>query len=112
MKSNRFQQLLRQIAVLLLLALPGMASHPQVSSEPQLKAAFVVNFLKYVEWPASSASTATICLFGRDTLGSYLSTYEGRLIGGRELRVRRINGPDQVAECQVLFCAGPMVCRF
>ncbi len=103
MKSNRFQQLLRQIAVLLLLALPGMASHPQVSSEPQLKAAFVVNFLKYVEWPASSASTATICLFGRDTLGSYLSTYEGRLIGGRELRVRRINGPDQVAECQVLF---------
>lgn len=42
-------------------------------------------------------------MFGRDTLGSYLSTYEGRLIGGRELRVRRINGPDQVAECQVLF---------
>ena len=98
--------------MLLLLALPGVLGHAQVSSEPQLKAAFLINFLKYIEWPASSASTVTICLFGRDTLGAYLSSYEGRTIGGRELRIRRINGPDQVAECQLLFIPDTEDARF
>ena len=109
---RRFLFALRHFAVLLLLALPGVSSHAQVSSEPQLKAAFLVNFLKYIEWPASNASTATICLFGRDTLGPYLTNYEGRTIGGRELRVRRINGPDQVAECQILFVPDTEDARF
>ena len=40
----------------------------QVGSEQQLKAAFIVNFLKYVEWPEANRG-ASICLFGRDTLG-------------------------------------------
>lgn len=112
MIGRHFLFLLRRFAVLLLLALPGVLGHAQVSSEPQLKAAFLVNFLKYIEWPASSASTVTICLFGRDTLGSYLSSYEGRTIGGRELRIRRINGPDQVAECQLLFIPDTEDARF
>jgi len=98
----RLYHLARRIAVLLLLALPGEYCVGEVATENQLKAAFLVNFLKYVEWP-SNTSTATICLFGRDTLGTYLTTYEGRSIAGRELRIHRITGPDQVAACQVLF---------
>lgn len=112
MTGHRFFFLLRRFAVLVLLALPGVLGHAQVNSEPQLKAAFLVNFLKYIEWPASSASTATICLFGRDTLGPYLTSYEGRTIVGRELRIRRINGPDQVAECQILFVPDTEDARF
>jgi hypothetical protein len=89
-----------------------MNSPAQVNSEHQLKAAFLVNFLKYIEWPASSASTVTICLFGRDTLGPYLTAYEGRQIGGRELRVRRINGPDQLNDCQLMFVPETEEARF
>ncbi|MER2539662.1 MAG: YfiR family protein [Azonexus sp.] len=112
MIGRRFLFALRHFAVLLLLAMPGVNSHAQVNSEPQLKAAFLVNFLKYIEWPASNASTTTICLFGRDTLGPYLTSYEGRTIVGRELRIRRINGPDQVAECQILFVPDTEDARF
>lgn len=110
--SRRLRLLLRYLAVLLLLLVPGAFSLAQVSSESQLKAAFLVNFLKYVDWPASSATSVNICLFGRDTLGATLGTYEGRSLGGRELRVHRITGPDQVAQCQILFVPDTEEARF
>ena len=103
---------LRRIATLFLLILPAGLGYTQVNSESQLKAAFLVNFLKYVEWPASTATNVTICLFGRDRLGAFLSNYEGRTIGGRELRVRRVNGPDHLDECQVLFIPDTEEVRF
>lgn len=76
----------------------------EVTSEAQLKAAYLVNFLKYVEWP-SSRNTINICLFGRDSLGPYLANYEGRVIAGRELHIRKVSSPEQLADCQELFIA-------
>lgn len=74
----------------------------QLDNDQQLKAAFLVNFLKYVEWP-TPGTQATICLFGRDSLGPFLAGYEGRTISGRELRIRRITGPDPAADCKIVF---------
>ena len=82
---------------------PG-AARAQATSEAQLRAAFLVNLLKYVEWPAGSEG-ATICLFGRQGLASQLASYEGRTILGRELRIRRVSEPDQLAGCQEVFVA-------
>lgn len=107
----RLRLLARCLGALFLLALPAAPGQAQLSTEFQLKAAFLVNFLKYIEWPSASGS-ATICLFGRDTLGSYLAGYEGRSVGGRELRIRRISGPDQVADCQILFVPDTEEARF
>lgn len=75
----------------------------QPDSEPQVEAAYLVNFMKYVEWPVTTRMTATICLFGRDTLGRSLVGYEGRSVGGKELVVRRANSPDDMAHCQLVF---------
>lgn len=97
---------LRQFAILvscslgLLLAVPS--TFGEVASEGQLKAAYLVNFLKYIEWPGTR-TTVNICLFGRDSLGPYLANYEGRQVGGRELRIRKVNSPEQLADCQELF---------
>ena len=74
----------------------------QPDTEPQLESAYLVNFLKYIEWPANNRSTVTICLFGRDTLGPFLNGHEGRMIGGKELRVRRVNSPDDMPNCQLV----------
>ena len=74
----------------------------EVSTEPQLKAAYLINFLKYVEWPVTSA-TITLCLFGRNSLGPYLAIHEGRQIGGRELRIRKVSNAEQLLDCQELF---------
>ena len=102
---------LRQIAILLLLVLPAGLGYTQVNSESQLKAAFLVNFLKYVEWPAPRTTT-NLCLFGRDSLGPYLAAYEGKHIGGRELRIRKVSSPEQIADCQQLFISETEEARF
>lgn len=100
--SFRVFHLLRRVSLfcMILAIMPG--GFAQVNGESQLKAAYLINFLKYVEWPGNPA-TATICLFGRDTLGAYLATYESRVIAGRELRIRRVTGPDQLPDCMLLF---------
>jgi len=94
-------RLLRWLAPLLLACVSLAFAQPD--SEPQLESAYLVNFLKYVEWPASNRSTTTICLFGRDTLGSFLSAHEGRMISGKELRIRRVNSPDDMPNCQLVY---------
>ncbi len=96
-----FHYLRRALLPLLMLAVSGTAS-AQVGSEQQLKAAFIVNFLKYVEWPEANRG-ATICLFGRDTLGAQFASYEGRMVAGHEIVLRRVISPDQMGGCQIVF---------
>lgn len=109
-----FRQLflpLRFPVAFVMLALAGTVSFGQATSEAQLKAAYLVNFLKYIEWPGNHA-TLTICLFGRDNLGPYLAGYEGRQVAGRELRVRRVSSAEQLADCQELFVPESEEARF
>lgn len=111
MGPNRLIRLLLGTLLGALLAWPAAVPLAEVNSEQQLKAAFLVNFLKYVQWPTATGP-ATICLAGRDTLGPYLASYEGRLVVGRELRVRRVAGADQVGDCQILFVPDTDEARF
>lgn len=96
-----FTRSLHRLAAILLCCASTAFAAPD--SEPQLEAAYLVNFMKYVDWPANNRSTATICLFGRDTLSSFLLAYEGRTVGGKELRIRRANSPDDMANCQLVY---------
>jgi hypothetical protein len=102
MFARNLLRLVSRIALAATLALTMPASFGEATTEAQLKAAYLVNFLKYVEFPGTRA-TVNLCLFGRDSLGPYLAGYEGRQVGGRELRIRRVNSPEQIADCQELF---------
>lgn len=97
-----FGYLASRLALITGLALVMPSAIGEVTSESQLKAAYLVNFLKYVEWPGTR-TTINICLFGHDSLLPYLAHYEGRQIASRELRVRKISSPEQLADCQELF---------
>lgn len=102
MPAQNLLRLASRIALAATLALAVPASFGEATTEAQLKAAYLVNFLKYVEFPGTR-TTVNLCLFGRDSLGPYLAGYEGRQVGGRELRIRRVNSPEQIADCQELF---------
>jgi hypothetical protein len=96
------------IFLLLLLALPAT---PQQPSEYQLKAAFLLNFTKFVEWPAAafeeSASAITICILGDDPFGATLNQLvEGEVVNGRKVGALRIRRPPAPKSCQVLFVGG------
>lgn len=88
-----------------LLTCPVQVGQAQAVTEEQLKAAYLVNFLKYIEWPAAAAARPhyNICLFGRDILGPYLAAYEGRSINGHEVRIRRVSSAEQLSDCHELF---------
>jgi len=94
-----------------LLAVCSPFSLPQTSSEPteyQVKAAFLMNFTKFVEWPASAfpdaASPLNICILGDDPFGSALDrAVEGESAAGHKLAVQRLHRLPAARACQVLF---------
>jgi len=90
-----------------------LAAEPpeQPFDEYRVKAAFLYNFAKFVEWPAESFQGAlapfAICVLGRDPFGRSLEdTVAGRTIDGRSFVVRHIVSVKQAAGCQVLFIGG------
>ena len=56
--------------------LSGTRAQSPTAGEYQIKAAFLFNFAKFVEWPSSSFPDASaplrICIFGRDPFGEEL----------------------------------------
>jgi len=105
------RQYLSRIALLTVVTLAAPPTLGEVTTEAQLKAAYLVNFLKYIEFPGTRTSI-TLCLFGRDNLGTYLAAYEGRQVGGRELHIRKIRSPEQINDCQELFVPEAEEMRF
>jgi hypothetical protein len=84
------------------------AGVPDPVDEYSVKAAFLYNFARFVEWPAdafeTSKGTVSICVLGRDPFGHSLEgTVAGQQIEGRTLAVRHVSSVKQVAGCHVLF---------
>jgi len=81
----------------------------QTLTESQAKAAFVLNFARYVEWPertfAARETPLSICVLGRDPVGNALLALEGRQVQNRVVAVRRLSNADEARTCHVLFLA-------
>jgi YfiR/HmsC-like len=74
--------------------------------EYQVKAVYLYNFGRFVEWPPSSAGDESfvICVLGQDPFGAALdSTVAGEMIDDRKLVARRIAAPGDAAGCRILF---------
>lgn len=75
--------------------------------EYEVKAAFLYNFAKFVDWPESARPAAgepfTIGVLGKDPFGPTLETIAKGEIGGRPVKICRIRKPDLIEPCQVLF---------
>jgi hypothetical protein len=90
----------------LLLALPS-GSTSQTLDTDDVKAGFLFNFAKFVEWPAdamNAASPITIGVLGNDGVNDALRTIvKDKHIGGRAIAVRRTASIDDMAGLHVLF---------
>jgi hypothetical protein len=108
---SRFLNRLRtaRAACWLALALSAGAGGQTTLTEAQAKAAFVLNFARYVEWPSSAFASreapVVACLFGRDGLGTALAALEGRAVQNRTLKVRRSASVEELKGCHVVFIA-------
>jgi hypothetical protein len=76
--------------------------------EYELKAAFLFNFAKFIDWPkgsfASPQSPFTICILGVDPFGHALDdNLQGKMIGDQPFAVRRLKDEAEARRCQILF---------
>lgn len=83
------------------------ASQAQRAAEYQVKAAFLQNFARFVEWPDAAGPTAAefaICILGDDPFGRWIDeAVTGARIKERTVVVRRIRETGEAAGCQVVF---------
>lgn len=80
-------------------------------TEYQVKALFLMNFTKYVDWPATAFAATntpiTIGVYGESNFGDNLQqAVAGKNVNGRGIVIRQIDRTNDLAQCQVLFISG------
>jgi hypothetical protein len=76
--------------------------------EYQIKAAFLLNFAKFIEWPANHVldekTPVVVCIFRFDPYGGVLDEIvRGKKINNRDVVVRRVSELPDLKACQVVF---------
>jgi hypothetical protein len=80
----------------------------QSATEYQVKAAYLFNFIKFVEWPdvspADAQSKWVIGIVGNSPVGDELSKLvESKNVLGRELQIKTFQATDNLRGCNILF---------
>lgn len=78
------------------------------AGEYEVKAAYLYNFRRFVEWPQRSSKKEkepfAICVLGKDPFGTVLdNTVSGEGAAGGPLIARRLSKPEDALTCQILF---------
>ncbi|PWU03934.1 MAG: DUF4154 domain-containing protein [Terriglobia bacterium] len=99
------------------LALVITAAWGQVADEYQVKAFFLYNFTRYVEWPAqrfnSPSDPLVICVLGQNPFGNALEeAVKGKAVDGRTLVVRGLSDLHPPCTCHILFVSASERKRF
>jgi hypothetical protein len=88
---------------------PGAGAAP-APSETQLKAAFIFNFTRFVDWPPEALGPGrapfVIGVFGDEPIDQALGVLvRGEQIDGHPLEVRRLRRPADAVGCQIAYVA-------
>ncbi len=84
------------------------AAAPTATLEYQVKAAFLLSFVTFTEWPAtafeSPSSPVRVCVMGSDPFqGSLARTVDGETVAGHPLVTGHVDSGEDVSRCHVLF---------
>lgn len=98
----------RSIAGMLLALVLAPAAHASgAADEYALKAAFLYNFTRFVEWPPDAFPSGDgpfrICVFGTDPFGARLATLARRRVGTRAIEIARPTALADLPRCQIAY---------
>ncbi len=75
--------------------------------EYSVKAAFILNFIKFTNWPAASFSDASdpyqLCIMGNNAMVEQFTTINGKKIENRPVQVTRLVSPEDCQPCDIIF---------
>ena len=105
MRRRPFFGLVTGLAVLAVGGLSGEVPQP---SEYQLKAAFLYNFAKFVEWPkeafAGPTTPFTIGVLGQNPFGDELNrTVQNKDLNGHPIAIKYLRTVSEAGTCHILF---------
>jgi hypothetical protein len=107
---RRRRQPLELVALALSWALavaPILQAQKASPTEYEVKAAYLYNFGRFVEWPKAAApggNSFTICVLGQDPFGQALDAIlAGESINGATTAATRISKPRDAVNCRILF---------
>lgn len=98
----------RAVGVMALSLGPILALQAQTAEEYSIKAAFLYNFSKFVDWPPESFPNATdafvVCVLGQNPFGTALEeVVRGKTAGDRKIVLKKVADAQQAKQCQILF---------
>ena len=91
----------------------GLASQAAAQAVPrasatEVRAAYLLNFARYVEWPASvmgdSTAPLVVCVVGSAAMEDALrGVAEGQTVRGHRVRIESVPSSEEAAGCQVSY---------
>lgn len=102
----------RSITFLLMLLLPAWQALPVCAQSPaiseyQIKAAFLYNFAKFVDWPPNAPGAPCddfkIGILGEDPFGAAVGVIENKRVRGKPLKIFRAAVLSELSGCEVIF---------
>lgn len=96
---------------------PTVRAQVLPSAEYRIKAEYLANFAKFVEWPdgtfANGDRSFVIGVVGNYPFGISLSeAVSGKTVHGRKIQIRILTPRDNLRDCQILFFGGSDQKRF
>ncbi len=116
-KTKRLaRQIARRALPCLLTALLGAAlawpaparAEDAMQREYEIKAAYLYNFIRYIDWPANAApaGTFTIGIVGAPPVGPVFDPLNKKEIKGCRVAVKEVSSAKDLDDCQIVFiCA-------
>ena len=82
-------------------------AQPTAAEEYDIKAAFIYNFAKFIEWPDGTFSTpgspVVLCVFGRGAIEKSFGEVHGKTVKGRNVDVIFNDDIDNIKSCNIIF---------
>lgn len=110
LRGRRIRQIPRTLILVSALVLMGNVLTTQVQAqtvdEYRVKAAFILNFAKFVDWPSDTVvdgGALVVGVVGDDPFGGALDQLNGYRANGRHLRIKRFRSGDDLRGCQIVF---------
>jgi hypothetical protein len=107
LENMRNKQFLFLLWSMLLAVSRADAHHPAVS-EYEVKAAFIHNIVKYMEWPKGTVAVVGVmrlCIAGEDPFGSATEILHDQPVADVNWQVVRVGADFDLRTCRVLFIA-------
>lgn len=99
--NRRARAALRLLLCAAVLAL-AHASARAAPLEYEVKAAFVYNFAKFVEWPSDN-TPLRLCVLGKDAIAPALAEIQGKPVKARKIEVALLDATADTRGCDLLF---------